>query len=142
MDLSLKKISDAYNNDVFSNEIRSNIDNIFDFFRSNDVKIDPVPEIVITFEENEPIDPLIHTGCYDGEDRKITLCCANRHIKDILRTFCHELIHHNQNLLNPETFKNMNKSGKLCDNRELSDMESDAYARGNVMFRKWTEQFE
>ncbi len=123
----------------FVEKLRSNADKICSFFRDNDVEIDPMPKIVVKFEKNEPTDPLINTGCYDCDGRKITLCCANRHLKDILRTFCHELIHHNQNLLNPETFKRMNKMGKLCDNAELSDMEGDAYARGNVMFRKWTE---
>lgn len=127
---------------MFSDKLHSSIDSIFDFFRNNDVKIDPLPKICITFEKNETTDPFIPTGCYDGEDKKITLCCSNRHIKDILRTFCHELMHHNQNLLNPENFKRLNKIGKLCDNADLSDMESDAYARGNVMFRKWTESFD
>lgn len=123
----------------FSDSVRSNAERIFDFFRGNGVEIDPVPEIVVKFDSNDPFDPLIRTGCYDCDARTITLCCANRHLKDVLRTFCHELIHHNQNLLNPETFKRMNKEGKLRDNAELSDMEGDAYARGNVMFRKWTE---
>jgi len=38
-----------------------------------------------------------------------------------------------------ERFEQMNKSGKLNENRELEDLEGDAYKRGNIMFRKWTE---
>ena len=62
-------------------------------------------------------------------------------MKDILRSFCHELIHHNQNITDPEGFKLVNKGGKLSENDELTMIETDAYSRGNIMFRKWTETF-
>lgn len=139
MERELQKISEAYERSLASREIRECIGRIFDFFRDSGAKIDPVPDVKIDFGDNSPSDPLIRTGCYDGDVRRITLFCGNRHLKDILRTFCHELVHHSQNLLNPETFKRMNKEGNLCDNEELAKMESDAYAKGNVLFRKWTE---
>lgn len=139
MDLELQRISDAYGKSVRSREIRDCVDRIVEFFRDGGVEIDPAPSVEMDFGDNSPYDPLIRTGCYDGNRRQITLFCGNRHLKDILRTFCHELVHHSQNLLNPETFKQMNKDGNLCDNDELAEMEEDAYARGNVMFRKWTE---
>lgn len=44
------------------------------------------------------LDPFISTGNYNPETNIITLYVKNRHLKDILRTFCHELIHHNQNI--------------------------------------------
>jgi DNA adenine methylase len=34
-----------------------------------------------------------------------------------------------------------NKDGKLAENDELTMIETDAYSRGNIMFRKWTEQY-
>lgn len=70
----------------------------------------------------------------------ITLFIDNRHVKDILRSYCHEMIHHIQNI-SDENFKNMNMNGSLVENKELEDVEGDAYRRGNIMFRKWTEQF-
>lgn len=34
---------------------------------------------------------------------------------------------------------NINKAGSLQENDELSRLEGDAYSRGNILFRKWTE---
>ena len=85
------------------------------------------------------LDPFISTGNYNPETNIITLYVKNRQLKDILRTFCHELIHHNQNITDQEGFALVNKGGTLQENDELTRLESDAYSRGNVLFRKWTE---
>jgi len=87
------------------------------------------------------LDPFIRTGNYNSETKTITLFVKNRQLKDILRSFCHELIHHNQNITDPVGFKLVNKSGNLAGNAELEKIEADAYSRGNVMFRKWTETY-
>jgi len=85
-------------------------------------------------------DPFIPTGNYNPKTNVITLYVKNRQLKDILRTLSHELIHHNQYLTNPGEFMRINKSGNLKDNIELEKIEADAYTRGNVLFRKWTEE--
>ena len=66
--------------------------------------------------------------------KKIVLNIRNRHINDILRSYCHELIHHIQNIQNPRRIGY--KSFDL-DNIGLLNLESDAYVRGNLLFDEW-----
>ena len=103
------------------------------------MQIDPVPQVKVNNRKVEIFDPFIPTGNYNPETKVITLYVNSRHLKDILRTFCHELVHHNQYLTNPESFMSINKAGTLQENDELTRIESDAYNRGNILFRKWTE---
>ena len=37
------------------------------------------------------------TAYYDPQEEKVVLYVTNRHPKDILRSFAHELVHHKQN---------------------------------------------
>ena len=103
------------------------------------MQIDPLPEVKCDFTEAELLDPFIRTGNYNSETRTITIFVKNRQLKDILRSFCHELVHHSQNISDPEGFASVDKSGTLAENKALEAVESDAYARGNLLFRKWTE---
>lgn len=101
--------------------------------------MDPVPQIKIDYTQSDIFNPFVPTGNYNPTTNTITLFVNNRQLKDILRSFCHELIHHSQNITNPEEFRRMNTNGKLQENDELEMIESDAYTRGNILFRKWTE---
>jgi hypothetical protein len=60
----------------------------------NDIDIKPFPAIKIDKTIVDRFDPFIKTGHYNSHSKEITLNVNNRHIKDILRTLCHELIHH------------------------------------------------
>lgn len=53
---------------------------------------------------------LCKTGFYDPEKLEITIFTTQRHIKDQLRTFAHELFHHKQNL-----------DGKMDNNAQYED---------------------
>lgn len=102
-------------------------------------QIDPLPEVVLDDSQNDPSDLLIGTGHYDYSIPQIVLRISQRHLKDILRTYCHELVHHHQNLDNQDYFKRIWKGGDLIDNPELQEIESEAYLQGNLNFRKFTE---
>lgn len=106
------------------------------------MQIDPLPEVKCDFTEAELLDPFIRTGNYNSETRTITIFVKNRQLKDILRSFCHELVHHSQNVSDPEGFAAVDKGGKLVENDQLTMIETDAYTRGNILFRKWTETFQ
>ena len=81
------------------------------------------------------------TGNYNPATDTITVFVDNRQLKDVLRTFCHELVHHSQHITDPDGFLAVNKAGKLGENDQLTLLETDAYSRGNVLFRKWTETY-
>lgn len=98
-----------------------------------------MPSVKIDYTPRDILDPFVGTGNYNPQTNVITLYVDSRQLKDILRTFCHELVHHSQYLSDPEGFLSLDKSGSLDDNPALEQIEADAYARGNVLFRKWTE---
>ena len=123
------------------------INKVNEFYRLQHVKIDPLPTIELVdslSQQNDKTDILISTGGYVPQLKQIILYIDNRHIKDILRSYCHELIHHNQNLENSDYIRRIFKhaSDDLVDNLQLEEIEADAYLRGNLLFRKFTEKLK
>lgn len=74
------------------------ISKINDYLRSTGFQIDPLPKIKILGDEqqkNDVSNVLISTGGYQPELNMLILYVDNRHLKDILRSYCHEIVHHN-----------------------------------------------
>lgn len=117
------------------------INSINDFYKNNGIQIDPLPEVILNRKTNDSLDPFIRTGFFDCTKNTIELYISNRQLKDILRTYCHELIHVNQFLNDRDGFMKARSAKRLSDDVELTKLESDAYLRGNVLFRQWTETF-
>lgn len=96
----------------------------------------PFPIVVLCDRKQDGV--FIRTGHYDYYDRKVTLMVSDRHPKDVLRTFAHELIHHKQNLdgkLSHESVRTL----EITEDDVLERLEAEAYMKGNIAFRKWTE---
>ena len=74
-------------------------DKVNDYAHTVDgMKIDPLPSIQLVDSsnvKNSRSDLLISTGGYMPALNSIVLYIDNRHLKDILRSYCHELVHHN-----------------------------------------------
>lgn len=112
---------------------------IFQFLREHNVAIDPVPRIIFNREPVDMFDPLIKTGAYNKINNTIILHIDKRHLKDILRSLFHELIHHSQYLYESSQ---LNQKTKDITDPHLRPIEYEAYAKGNVLFREWTDQFK
>ena len=80
-------------------------------------------------------DLLGKTAHYDPNNKSITLYTLNRHPKDILRSYAHEMIHHKQNLEGRLT----NIQGQNVNEDDyLKEIELEAYRDGNgKFFREW-----
>ena len=117
------------------------IGKIIQSFRDKNFTIDPIPTIKFLDNKNSDDNILISTGNYDHRTQTINLFIDNRHIKDILRSFCHEMIHHHQYLDNPNYFRRISNQGGITNNYELREIESEAYSLGNLYFREFTETF-
>lgn len=119
---------------------------INEYARNQDMKIDPLPKLILLDEndqKNDIDDLLISTGGYFPQLKQIVLYIDNRHLKDIMRSYCHELIHHIQTLDNEDYVNRVfNQPKDLNDNPQLEEIEGDAYLRGNLLFRKFTEYFK
>lgn len=104
-------------------------------FMSKKIQIKPYPEIHLNDDDQDGL--FIRTGYYLPDEKSVTLFTAERHPKDILRSLAHELIHHNQNLRDPNF--DWGKGGNLEDDKTLRKLEAEAFLKGNLLFREWTE---
>jgi phosphopantetheine adenylyltransferase len=99
--------------------------------------IRPLPKVKFVDNDNENASDFFgKTAYYDPNNRVIVLYTMNRHPKDIMRSFAHEMIHHIQNLegrLGNITTTNTQKD----DN--LNDIEAEANLKGTMTFRNWTD---
>ena len=59
--------------------------------------IKKAPKVILRQDENNARKMFGRTAFYSPSEQKIVLFITNRHPKDILRSFCHEMIHHIQN---------------------------------------------
>lgn len=116
------------------------IEEIVKFLRTK-MDIDPLPKIRLDQTPNPEDELFIKTGYYEPVSNELVLFIDNRHIKDILRTFCHEMVHRNQNLADPEGFQNSASSLPLDEDRNLKHIESEAFLYGNLLFRQFTEKY-
>lgn len=116
-------------------DLRKYFKPIAEFMQEDGLNVSPFPEVKLNWDEQDGL--FIKTGYYEPESKTITIFCADRHPKDILRTFAHEMIHHSQNLDGVDL--NFSSDDDVKDNERLEEIEAEAYLKGNVYFRKWTE---
>jgi hypothetical protein len=86
--------------------------------------------------------PLGKTAQYSPSEQKIGLYTQGRHIKDILRSLAHELVHHNQNCRGDFDSGAATVAGYAQEDRHLREMEREAYEVGNLIFRDWEDNLK
>jgi hypothetical protein len=104
------------------------------------IEIKPLPKVKFINDDKENADNFFgKTAYYDPNTKTITLYTLNRHPKDIMRSFSHEMIHHMQNCegrLSNITTQNTNEGG------DLPGIEREAYEKGNLIFRNWEDSIK
>jgi hypothetical protein len=103
----------------------------------------PVKIIYVTKALENSEDPLGKTAYYNPEQNSVTLFTLNRHPKDILRSFAHELTHHAQHCRGD--FDNQEVSteqGYAQKNPLLRKSEEEAYMQGGMLVRDWTDSLK
>lgn len=107
-----------------------------------DLGFEEDPTVVLIDDEDNMGDPLGKTAYYSPQDMEVVLYCSGRHIKDILRSFAHELIHHSQNCRG-DLSPNIETSEGYAQNDDfLRNMEKEAYLKGNMSFRDWEDKYK
>lgn len=104
------------------------------------LSIDPI--LILKKNQSNADDILGKTGYYDPENKLICLYITDRHAKDVLRSFAHELIHHEQNISGYNNNINLSATADpsyMLHDESLKEAERDAFERGNMMFRTWTD---
>ena len=97
------------------------------------------PTINFASDEENCANPLGKTGQYDPSRMEITILVDKRHIKDILRSLSHELVHHNQNCRGDFNREFSTAPGYAQDDEFLRNMEDEAYREGNFCLRDWED---
>jgi len=108
-----------------------------EFMLDKGMNILPLPKVKFVEDDVENARNFFgKTAYYDPNQRVIVLYTMDRHPKDIMRSFAHEMIHHMQNCedrLNGIFTQDTNKGGNL------PKIEKEAYLKGNWAFRTWTD---
>jgi nicotinamide mononucleotide adenylyltransferase len=121
-------------------DLKEGIVSLSKYMIDNGLNITPLPKVKFINNDNENADNILgKTAYYNPSEKSITLFTLNRHPKDILRSFSHEMIHHFQNLenrLNNIQTTNTNEDG------DLPELEKEAYEKGNMMLRNWEDSIK
>jgi hypothetical protein len=88
-------------------------------------------------------DPLGKTAYYDPNKMEITLFVDKRHVKDILRSMAHELVHHTQNCRGEFDGGVKTGPGYAQDDEHMRKMEAEAYLKGSgFLLRDWEDSLK
>ena len=100
------------------------------------------PKVILRKDAENGAMTLGRTAYYDPNDLTIVLYTSNRHPKDILRSFAHELIHHVQNERGDLNLGDSSDPQYAQNDEHLRKMEMEAYLEGNMLMRDFEDNFK
>ena len=103
--------------------------------------IQQAPKLILRQDEENAKKIFGRTAYYDPGNQEIVVFTTNRHPKDILRSYCHELIHHVQNERGDLKMGNTSPT-YAQDDDHLRKMEMEAYLKGNLLLRDFEDNFK
>jgi hypothetical protein len=92
-------------------------------------------------DEANAANALGKSAFYDPGKMEVHLYTTGRHPKDILRSMCHELIHHTQNCRGEFDGVMEAGAGYAQKNEHLRMMEKEAY-QGCIVLRDWEDSLK
>jgi hypothetical protein len=102
--------------------------------------ISPLPKLIIINSDTKNAESILgKTAYYNPNNCSITLYTLNRHPKDVLRSYSHEMIHRIQD--NEGRLNNVNTTNTNEDSN-LQELEKEAYLNGNIIFRNWEDSIK
>ena len=129
---------------------KSHLAQLFAYLQK-ELQLKTVPKVKLLSDEKNASKVLGKTAYYDPDTRTVNLYITDRHQKDILRSFSHEVVHHWQH--ENERLQTSCASSKKSGNRKegedpqyaqhnpwLRQMEKQAYLLGNMLFRDWEDE--
>jgi hypothetical protein len=119
-------------------DFKSALVSLTKYMIDNGMNVKPLPKLRIINNDLENANNILgRTAYYNPNNCSITLYTLNRHPKDILRSYAHEMIHRiqdNEGRLNSVNTTNTNEDGNL------EELEKEAYLNGNMTFRNWEDK--
>ena len=110
---------------------------LYDFMAEKEDIKGKYPKIIL--DQSKPKNDLLcPTGYFDPDVNAIRIFVVGRLLKDYMRTCAHEFVHYFQQLRG-----DIEKAGfsgdKITEDENLVKIEAEAYLKGNLLFRSWTE---
>lgn len=106
----------------------------------NGVQVRPLPTLRYNTQPQEGALEDQKTAYYEPQTKTVVLYTHGRKDKDILRSFAHELVHHQQNLKN--TLKPDIHTDDTNANEDLNKLEQEAYLKGNILLRNFLDELK
>ena len=138
----LNELAKTFVKEVFEKDwnLQDGMLSLTKYMMDNGMNIRPLPKIKVIKDDKENASNLLgKTAYYNPADKSITLYTMNRHPKDVLRSFSHEMVHHMQNL--EGRLSNINTTNTNEDG-DLPEIEREAYEKGNMMLRNWEDNIK
>ena len=104
--------------------------------------IKKAPKLFLRKDEENAKKLFGRTAYYDPNESTIVVFITNRHPKDILRSYCHELIHHVQNERGDLKMGDASSPTYAQDDKHMREMEKEAYLEGNLLLRDFEDNFK
>ena len=104
--------------------------------------IQNAPKLILKKDEENAEELFGRTAYYEPGDQLIVLYTINRHPKDLLRSFCHEMIHHVQNERGDLNMGDASSPTYAQDDEHMRKMEKEAYLEGNLLLRDFEDNFK
>jgi len=120
-------------------QLKDYITSLTEYMIDQGMDIQPLPEVTVRKDEANATNFFGRTAYYDPNEKEIVLYISNRHDKDIVRSYSHEMIHHMQNLQG--TLHNIQTQDTTADGK-LLELEKEAYLLGNITFRNWEDNLK
>jgi hypothetical protein len=117
-------------------EYKPYIKSLVEYMLENGYTKKPLPKVKLNRQKQEGL--FINTGRYIHSMNLVELFLDGRHPKDVLRSLAHELIHHKQ-FLDGRITDDMCEESEITKNDLILPFEEEAYLKGNIAFRTWTE---
>ena len=112
-------------------------------FAGDELDLDHGVKVVFIHNAENSKNPLGKTAFYLPSEETIAVYATDRHIKDMLRSMVHELIHHKQKERGEfEDNSKQAKPGYAIEDKELRDIEREAYEEGNLIFRTFEDKLK
>ena len=104
--------------------------------------IQQAPKLILRKDKENAQMTFGRTAYYQPETQTIVVYTTNRHPKDILRSYCHEMIHHVQNERGDLKMSDSTSPTYAQDDAHLRKMEMEAYLKGNLLLRDFEDNFK
>ena len=104
--------------------------------------IQNTPKVILIHDKKNAEDILGKTAYYNPSNYTIVLFITQRHPKDVLRSFAHELIHHIQNERGDLQMGDASNPQYAQEDSHLREMEKEAYLEGNLLMRDFEDNLK